>query len=89
MKCHTGGVVTFRRGAVTSKSSNKKSNMKSSSEGKVICMNNYVAFLIWFRYFIDGEGYEVTKNVVYQDNQSAIKIKKNRLQSWRKKQGTL
>ena len=81
MKSHTGGAMTFGRGVVTSKSSKQKINVKSSTEGEVVGMSNYVAFPIWFRYFLEGQGYKVQENIVYQDNQSAMKIEKNGIQS--------
>ena len=44
MKSHTGGVITFGTGAVTSKSSKQKINVKSSTEGEVVGMSDYIAF---------------------------------------------
>ena len=81
MKSHTGGGVTFGTGVLSSKSSKQKLNVKSSTEGEVVGMSDYVAFPIWFRYFLQEQGYEVKENVVYQDNQSAMKIEKNGINS--------
>ena len=44
-------------------------------------MSDYVAFPIWFRYFLEEQGYKIEENIVYQDNQSAMKIEKNGIQS--------
>ena len=81
MKSHTGGAMTFGQGVITSKSSKQKLNVKSSTEGEVIGMSDCVAFPIWFRYFLEEQGYKIKENIVYQDNQSAMKIEKNGIQS--------
>ena len=81
MKSHTGGALTFGRGVITSKLSKQKLNVKSLTEGEVVGMSDYVAFPIWFRYFLEEQGYTIQENVIYQDNQSAMKIEKNGIQS--------
>ena len=85
MKSHTGGAMTFGTGVISSKSLKQKLNVKSSTEGEVVGMSDYVAFPIWFRYLLEEQGYSVTENIVYQDNQSAMKIEKNGIQSCGKK----
>ena len=67
MKSHTGGAVTFGTGVILSKSSKQTLNVKSSTEGEVVGMSDYVAFPIWFRYFLEEQGYKVSENIVYQD----------------------
>ena len=44
-------------------------------------MSDYVAFPIWFRYFLEEQGYKIKENIVYQDNQSKMKTEKNGMQS--------
>ena len=83
IRSHTGGGITFGTGTITSKSSKQKLNAKSSTEGEVVGMSDHVAFPIWLRYFLQEQGYDVTEkeNIVYQDNQSAMKIEMNGKQS--------
>ena len=81
MKSHISGAVTFDRGVLSSKASKQKLNVKSLTEGEVVGMTNFVAILIWFRYFPEEQGYKVMENIIYQDNQSVMKIKKNGIQS--------
>ena len=33
--------------------------------------------VVWTRYFLEAQGYNVKDNIVYQDNQSAMKLAKN------------
>ena len=40
-------------------------------------MGEYVPYNIWFIIFMGAQGYAIKKNVIYQDNQSAIFMEKN------------
>lgn len=81
MKSHTGGAMTFRHDVIMSKSSKQKLNVKSWTKGEVVGMSDYVSFPIWIRYFLEEQGCKVEENIVYQDNQSVMKIEKNGIQS--------
>ena len=37
--------------------------------------------ILWTRQFLEGQGYTITDNIVYQDNQSAMLLEKNGQQS--------
>ena len=76
-KSQTGGLVTFGRGAVHSESAKQKLNSKSSTEGEIIGFSDYLTIPIWYRYFLQAQGYENAKGVLHQDNMSAMKIEKN------------
>ena len=34
--------------------------------------------IIWVKYFLEAQGYTVSDNLLYQDNQSLIKLEQNR-----------
>jgi len=36
-----------------------------------------MAQVLWTRYFMEGQGYEIEDNVVFQDNESAILLERN------------
>ena len=55
----------------------QKLNVKSSTEGEIVGVSDYLPNMIWGRMFIEAQGYPMEELVLYQDNQSAIKIKKN------------
>jgi hypothetical protein len=58
--------------------SNKhKLNSRSLTEAELIAVNNAMSKILWTRLFIQGQGYDVMDNVVYQDNQSTILLEKN------------
>ena len=76
-----GKTRVWHRGHHLIKVIKTKLNVKSSTEGEVVGMSDYVTFPIWFRYFLEEQGYTIEENIVYQDNQSAMKIEKNGTQS--------
>ena len=77
MKSHTGGVVSFGRGAVMSKSSKQKLNTKSSTEAELVGASDYLPYPIWAKNFLAAQGKELKEKVFYQDNQSTIRFEKN------------
>jgi len=54
-----------------------ETNTKSSTEAEVVGSSDYLPNTIWARMFLAEQGYELTKNIFYQDNQSAIRLEKN------------
>jgi hypothetical protein len=40
-------------------------------------VNNAMSMILWTRRFLEGQGYTVTDNVLYHDNQSAMLLEKN------------
>jgi KUP system potassium uptake protein len=77
MKSHTGGVVSFGRGAIMSKSSKQKLNTKSSTEAELVGASDYLPYPIWMKKFLEAQGYVLKENVFFQDNQSTIRFEKN------------
>jgi hypothetical protein len=77
MKSHTGGATSLGRGAIMCKSTKQKLNAKSSTEAEVVGSSDYLPNAIWARMFLAKQGYELSKNIFYQDNQSAIQLEKN------------
>ena len=77
MKSHTGGVISFGRGAIMSKSSKQKINTKSSTEAELVGASDYLPHAIWAKKFMSAQGYDIEHSILYQDNQSAMKIENN------------
>ena len=40
-------------------------------------MNDAMALILWTRHFLEGQGFTVTDNVVFQDNESAMLLENN------------
>ena len=76
-KSHTGGCISFGLGVVATKCQKQKLNVKSSTEGEIVEVSDYLSSMIWSRMFVEAQGYPMVDNVLYQDNQSAMKIIKH------------
>ena len=76
-KSHTGGVMTMGGGAVQSISCQQKLNTRSSTEAELVRADDAAMMILWTRLFLKDQGYDVTKNVLFQDNKSAILLEKN------------
>ena len=57
MKSHTGGMISMRRGAATSKSSKHKINTKNSTEAEVFGTSDYIPNKVWEKRFLEHHGY--------------------------------
>ena len=77
MKSHTGAVLSMGKGGVMSISTKQKLNTKSSTEAELVGVDDGMPMVLWTRNFLKAQGYDVTDNVVYQDNQSAILLERN------------
>ena len=77
MRSHTGGIISFGRGSLHAKSSKQKLNTKSSTEAEVVGLSEYLPYNLWLVNFLGAQGYTIESNIVYQDNQSAIRMEKN------------
>ena len=77
MRSQTGGAQSMGRGILHGGARKQKLNAKSSTEAEVIGFSDYVTYALWHRHFLEAQGYKIKQSVVYQDNQSAIKMEKN------------
>ena len=77
MKSHTGACTSFGRGVVLPRSSKQKLNTKSSTEAELIGMSDSVPYSLWTVYFLRSQGFDIASNILFQDNESTIKLEKN------------
>ena len=64
-------------GAIQSISRKQKLNTRSSTEAELIGVDDAAVMVLWTKLFMEQQGYEVRKNIIYQDNKSAILLEKN------------
>jgi len=79
-KSHTGGVMSWGWGVLLTKCQKQKLNTKSSTEGEIVGVSDFLPNVIWVRMFLEAQGFEIKKIILYQDNQSSIKIE---LKKWK------
>ena len=77
MRGQTGGTMSFGTGVIHGRSSKQKLNAKSSTEAEIIGVSEYVPFHTWVKNFLKCQGYDVDNNIMFQDNQSAIRLETN------------
>merc|ERR1712113_629732 len=73
-RSHTGGASSWGWGVVNTKCQKQKLNVKSSTEGEIVGVSDFLPNMIWARMFLEEQGYTIKKNTLYQDNQSSMKI---------------
>ena len=76
-RSHTGSNLTLGQGAVSSTAAKQKLNSRSSTEAELIGVDDTMGPILWTRYFLEQQGYGIKDNVLYQDNQSAIRLESN------------
>jgi len=76
MRSHTGGTMSLGKGSIYSASVRQKLNTKSSTEAELVGVDDMMSMVLWTRQFMEGQGYDISTNVVYQDNTSAILLEK-------------
>jgi hypothetical protein len=72
MKGHTGAMLGFGQGMPISFSHKQKLNVKSSTEGEVVGVDDAMPQVCWTRYFLEAQGYDMQPTLIYQDNKSAM-----------------
>eukprot|EP00957_Ditylum_brightwellii_P120007 9158273-Ditylum_brightwellii.AAC.4 len=65
------------KGAIYASSTNQKLNTQSSAEAEIVGVNGMMPQVLWTRYFMEAQGYKVSDNIAYQDNESAMQLEKN------------
>jgi hypothetical protein len=76
-KSHTGGAMTMGKGAIQSLSRKQKLNTKSSTESELVGVDDASVMILWTKLFLEEQGYNIEKNILYQDNKSAILLETN------------
>ena len=77
MRGHTGGALSMGYGIIHGKSSKQKINTTSSTESELVGVSEYIPYNLWLTIFLAEKGYKMINNMVYQDNQSDIRMDKN------------
>ena len=65
------------KGAVYSASTKQKLNTESSTESELVGIDDLMPQILWTRLFLEAQGFIIRTNILYQDNQSTIKLANN------------
>ena len=77
MRGHTGGTMSYGTGVIHARAGKQKLNIKSSTECELVGTSEYCPYNIWQVMFMEEQGFKIHKNILFQDNTSAIKMEKN------------
>ena len=80
-KSHTGNVISMGKGALYARSMSQKLNTTSTTESETVGASDCLGQTIWTMNFLECQGFKVRRNYYYQDNESAIRLEKNGIQS--------
>ena len=76
-KSHTGSVMSMGSGAAQVMSRKQKLVSRSSTEAELIAVDDVITMVLWTKLFLECQGYPIEKNILYQDNKSAILLETN------------
>ena len=76
-RSHTGAAMTLGEGAVIGLSKKQKLNTRSSTEAELVGADDAATMILWTGLFMEKQGYPLKKNILYQDNKSAILLETN------------
>jgi len=77
LRSHTGSVMSMGTGALQASSGKQKLNTRSSTEAELVGVDDVIAKILWTKLFIGEQGYEIEKNILFQDNKSSILLETN------------
>ena len=76
-RSHTGAVMTLGEGSVIAMSKNQKLNTRSSTEAELVGADDAATMILWTGLFMEQQDYPLSKNILFQDNKSAILLENN------------
>ena len=77
MRSHTGIYMTLGKGAMYTASCKQKLNTKSSTEAKLVAVDDAMGQVLWTRHFLTAQGHHVPTTTIYQDNKRMILLSEN------------
>jgi hypothetical protein len=64
-------------GSLYSVARKQKLNTTSSTEAELVGSHDVMSQIVWTKYFMLAQGLEISHNILFQDNKSAILLEKN------------
>jgi hypothetical protein len=77
LRSQTGATLSLGIGSINSMARKQKLNTTSSTEAEIVGVHNAMSQVTWFRYFVLAQGVKMSRNILFQDNKSAILLHQN------------
>jgi len=69
--------MSMGTGALQAGSGKQKLNARCNTEAELVGVDDVMAKILWTKLFIEQQGYEVLRNILFQDNKSSILLETN------------
>ena len=76
-RSHSGATFTIGKGSISAFSTKQKLNTRSSTEAKLVAVDDAMSQILWSRSFLQHQGITDIKIILYQDNKSAMILQEN------------
>jgi hypothetical protein len=77
MQSHTGSTMSMGTGSMWSSSIKQKLNTRSSTEAELVAVDDMMPQVLWARYFLMNQGFNVALSRILQDIKSAMLLEEN------------
>ena len=81
MRSQTGATMSLGVGSISSISRKQKLNTTSSTEAELVGVHDAMSQIAWTRHFMLAQEIKIYRNILFQDNQSAMYLEKNGINS--------
>ena len=72
-----GCLMTMGKGVAISSSNLMKCNTQSSTKTELISLHKKLPDIVWTRYLMECQGYDIDEYIIFQDNMSSLSFEKN------------
>ena len=76
-KSRAVAITTMGNGLMQSVSREQKINTRSNTKSELVAVEYASVYILWTVLFIEWKGYNIDKNILYQNNKSAILLEVN------------
>ena len=59
--------MSMGKGSVVNISRKHKMNFGSSTESELVSVADLLGMMLWYKYFMEAQGYTIENNILYQD----------------------
>ena len=70
-------MMSMGKGAIVNLARKHKMNGGSSTKSELVSIADVLGMILWWKYFMEAQGYPIENNILYQDNKSTILSTKN------------